>query len=193
LRSTYPTTKPFKTSIGSEPITREGINSNWIKLRVNGIEHRFIIGRDVDEADTLAFLLREKLGLSGLKVSCDEGACGACTIIMDGKAVLSCMILAVEADGHDISTIEGLSLDDPVIEAFAEQSEPGHGTALQCGYCTPGFVMATKAFLAINPRPTMEQAKEALSGNICRCGCYPAIIRAVMRAAENLGKKGGSK
>jgi len=193
LQNTDSTMKSFKMPLGSDPIAREGIDSNGIKVKVNGIEHQFIVGRDFDEADTLAFLLREKLGLAGLKVSCDEGACGACTIIMDGKAVLSCMILAVEADGHDISTIEGLLLDDPVIEAFAEQSEPGHGTALQCGYCTPGFVMAAKAFLAVNPRPTIEQIKEALSGNICRCGCYPAIVRAVMRAAENLGKVGGSK
>ncbi len=135
-------------------------------------------------------MLRDKLGLTGLKVVCDEGACGACTVIMDGKAILSCMTLAVEADGHDILTIEGLEKDDPVVESFAEQSEPGYGTALQCGYCTPGFVMAAKALLMENPNPTLEEIKEALAGNLCRCGCYAAIAMAVLHAAGKMAARG---
>ena len=141
---------------------------------------------------TLAYVLREKLGFTGLKVSCDEGACGACTVILDGKAVLSCMILAVEAEGHEILTIEGLPEDDPVVRAFAEQCEPGYGTALQCGYCTPGFVMTVRAFLAENPRPTLAEVKEALGGNICRCGCYAGIAQAVLHASEKLAARGGA-
>jgi aerobic carbon-monoxide dehydrogenase small subunit len=166
--------------------------SEAIRLRVNHVWHEFVMGRDIQPSETLAYLLRERLGLIGLKVSCDEGACGACTVIMDGKAVLSCMTLAVEADGHDILTIEGLAQDDPVITAFAEQSEPGYGTAMQCGYCTPGVVMTAKALLDANPHPTLDDIKEALSGNICRCGCYTAIAQAVLHAAQKISTRGGA-
>jgi carbon-monoxide dehydrogenase small subunit len=164
-----------------------------IKIGINGNWHEFEVGRDLDPSTTLSQFLREHMGFTGLKVSCDEGACGACTIIMDGKAVLSCMLLAVEADGHDLLTIEGLPENDPVIAAFAEQSEPGHGTALQCGYCTPGFVMTTRALLNENPAPTMEEIREALAGNLCRCGCYDGISMAVLHAAEKLAAKGGAE
>jgi aerobic carbon-monoxide dehydrogenase small subunit len=164
-----------------------------ITMRVNGEQRQFEVGRDLLTSTTLAELLRERLGFTGLKISCDEGACGACTVIMDGKAVLSCMLLAVEADGHDILTIEGLPADDPVIEAFAEQCEPGHGTALQCGMCTPGFVMATRALLNQNPTPSMAEVKEALSGNLCRCGCYPGIAQAVQHASEKIRARGGQR
>jgi carbon-monoxide dehydrogenase small subunit len=166
-----------------------GSSSRQITLTVNGILQRFEVGVDLQPSQTLAFVLRERLGLTGLKVACDEGACGACTVLMDGQPVLSCMILAVEAEGHDILTIEGLDEDDPVIEAFAEQCEPGYGTALQCGFCTPGFVMAATALLRENPRPTLAEVKEALSGNLCRCGCYGAIAQAVLRAAEKMERR----
>jgi carbon-monoxide dehydrogenase small subunit len=159
---------------------------------VNGRRHAFLVPRELPPETTLSYLLRERLGLSGLKVSCDEGACGACTVLLDGKAVLSCMILAVEAHGHEITTIEGLPKDDPVVQAFAAQSEPGYGTALQCGYCTPGFVMASVALLRQNPRPTLAEVKEALSGNLCRCGCYAGIAQAVLHAAETLAARGGT-
>ena len=164
-----------------------------IRITINGRRHTFVPGRDIAPTMTLAYLLRERVGLTGLKVSCDEGACGGCTVLMDGKAVLSCMILAVEAGGHEITTIEGLPPDDPVIEAFAEQCEPGYGTALQCGYCTPGFVMASVALLKENPKPTLDEVKEALSGNICRCGCYAGIAQAVMHASQKIAAKGGSR
>lgn len=155
-------------------------------LRVNNREYQFILGKDLLSSDTLAFVLRERLGFTGLKTACDEGACGACTVLLDGKAVLSCMTLAVEAVGHDVQTVEGLEEDDPIIEAFAEQHEPGHGTAMQCGYCTPGFVIAAHGLLRENPDPTLEEVKEGLSGNLCRCGCYPGIAQAVLHAAEKL-------
>jgi aerobic-type carbon monoxide dehydrogenase small subunit (CoxS/CutS family) len=165
---------------------------NKVKIRVNEKWHEFSIDKDITPDMTLSYLLREKLGLTGLKVSCDEGACGACTILMDGKAVLSCMTLAVQANGHEIITIEGLAADDPVVEAFAEQCEPGYGTALQCGFCTPGFVMSTKALLKDNPKPTLSDVKEALSGHICRCGCYAGIAQAALHAGEKI-QAGGKK
>ncbi|HAR44349.1 MAG TPA: carbon monoxide dehydrogenase [Bdellovibrionales bacterium] len=160
-----------------------------IQIRINGKEHVFELNRDITESMTLSYLLREKLGYTGLKISCDEGACGACTILMDGKAVLSCMMLAIEARGHEILTIEGLPKDDVVIEAFARQCEPGYGTALQCGICTPGFVMSTKALLSENPNPTLPEVKEALSGHICRCGCYSGVAQAVLNAAKKTGQE----
>ncbi len=162
-----------------------------ISMRINGERREFEVGHDLEPSTTLAEFLKGRLGFTGLKVGCDEGACGACTVMMDGKAVLSCMMLAVEADGHDLLTIEGLPGDDPVIEAFAEQCEPGYGTALQCGYCTPGFVMTARALLDANPSPTLAEVKEALSGNICRCGCYAGIAQAVLRASEKMAAKGG--
>lgn len=152
-------------------------------MRVNGSWYEFELGRDLEESDTLSHLLRNKLGLTSVKVSCDQGACGACTVLMDGMAILSCMQLAVDADGHDILTVEGLPDDDPLIEAFADQSEPGYGTAIQCGYCTPGAVMSAKALLQENSNPTIDEIRLSLSGNLCRCGCYHAIARAVQRAA----------
>ena len=157
-----------------------------ITLAVNGSSVTLDSTRDFHPSDTLASVLRDRLGYTGLKVACDQGACGACTVLLDGRAVLSCMMLALEADGHEVLTVEGLPADDPVITAFAEQSEPGYGTAMQCGFCTPGFVMAAKGLLNENPDPTMDEVKEALAGNICRCGCYPAIARAVLKAAATM-------
>jgi aerobic-type carbon monoxide dehydrogenase small subunit (CoxS/CutS family) len=160
-----------------------------IQIRINHQDHTFTVGRDVQPGDTLSFLLKERLGFTGLKIACDEGACGACTVLLDDVAVLSCMTLAIETDGHEVITVEGLQEDDPVIEAFAEQHEPGYGTAMQCGYCTPGFVMAAHGLLQKNPDPTLEEIKEGLSGNLCRCGCYPGIARAVLHAAEKMRER----
>jgi carbon-monoxide dehydrogenase small subunit len=181
--------KPISPSANNKASGEESQDS--IRIKINGTWHDFEMGHDIHPSDTLSHLLKEGLGFTGLKVACDEGACGACTVIMDGKAVLSCMTLAVEADGHDIMTIEGLEKNDPVIEAFAEQCEPGYGTAMQCGFCTPGFVMATKAFLDENPAPTLEDVKKGLSGNLCRCGCYSAIGRAVLGAAKKMEHERG--
>lgn len=154
--------------------------NDMFKIKINGTWRSFTIGKDVCEKDTLSHLLRETLGLTGTKISCDEGACGACTVLFDGKAVLSCMMLAIEAANHEITTIEGLPEDDRLIQAFVEQCEPGYGTAMQCGACTPGFIMAAKGLLNKNPHPNAEEIKEALSGNLCRCGTYPAVLRAVL-------------
>ncbi len=163
-----------------------------VTLRINGRDHVLQQGRDIDPTMTLAHLLKDRLGLTGLKMACGEGACGACTVLLDGRAVLSCMMLAVEAEGHEVETIEGVAPDDPVVQAFAEQCEPGYGTAIQCGYCTPGFVMAARGFLRENPQPTPDEVKEAMSGNICRCGCYAGIAQAVLHAAEKLAGRGGA-
>ena len=169
---------------GAEP------DGGSIRIKVNDAWREFRLGRDVEPETTLANLLREKLALTGLKVACDEGACGACTVLLDGRAVLSCMTLAVSADGHEVRTIEGLGEKDPVVQAFAEQCEPGYGTAMQCGFCTPGFVMAAKGLLEHNPGPSVVEIREGLSGNLCRCGCYQAITRAVMKAAESTDPDG---
>jgi len=166
----------------------EGLSTR-IRMTINGRPQGFLLGHDLSGSETLAEVLREKLGLTGLKIACDQGACGACTVIMDGKAVLSCMTLAVEADGHDILTIEGLPDDDPVVRAFACQCEPGHGTALQCGFCTPGAVMTARAFLNENPDPTLDEVREAMAGNLCRCGCYQGIAQAVLAAAAELRRR----
>jgi aerobic-type carbon monoxide dehydrogenase small subunit (CoxS/CutS family) len=161
-----------------------------IRITVNDLPVVLEAGKDFAPADTLALVLRDRLGHTGLKVACDEGACGACTVLLDGRAVLSCMMLVLEADGHEVLTIEGLPADDPVVEAFAEQCEPGYGTAMQCGFCTPGFIMAAKGLLLENPDPTLEEVKEGLSGNLCRCGCYPAIAQATLRAAQKSKERG---
>lgn len=160
-----------------------------LRLNVNGSWREFVVGIDIEPQHTLAHILREKLGLLGTKVSCDTGECGACTVLVDGKAVLSCMTVALSVNGREITTIEGLGPNDVVVQAFANQCEPGYGTAMQCGFCTPGFVMSAKGLLNENPDPTEAEIRHALSGNLCRCGTYPAAIRAVMHAAEEMKKE----
>jgi aerobic-type carbon monoxide dehydrogenase small subunit (CoxS/CutS family) len=137
----------------------------------------------VSPAHTLAHTLREDLGLTGTKVSCDNGACGCCTVIMEGKAVLSCMMLTVECDGKQIVTIEGLGDAgtgklDPLQQAFIDHQ------AFQCGFCTPGIIMSARALLDENPAPSEGEVKEALSGNFCRCISHYHVVRAVMAASE---------
>jgi aerobic-type carbon monoxide dehydrogenase small subunit (CoxS/CutS family) len=172
-------TKPVRAGVdGAVP------ERSVVLLLVNGRRHDLEVGRDLEVWMSLGHVLRERLGLTGLKLACAEGACGACTVIMDGKAVLSCLVLAVAASGHEVVTIEGLDADDAVVRAFAAQCEPGFGTALQCGYCTPGFVMTARALLDHQARPGPGAVAEALGGNICRCGCYAGIARAVQHAAD---------
>src|SRR3972149_3868341 len=141
-----------------------------IAVTVNGTKVEF----DVDVRMTLAEFLREDMGLTGTKVGCNRAECGSCTVILDGNAVYSCTILAVEAEGREVFTIEGLTGNGkplhPLQEAFIEHD------ALQCGYCTPGMIMSIKALLDKNPHPTEENIKNAIDGNACRCGCYPNII-----------------
>lgn len=149
-----------------------------ISLRINGTDYQAFI----EPWWTLARVLREDLGLTGTKVSCETGDCGSCTVVINGKAVKSCIYPAVKAVGKDVLTVEGLRGDGsnlhPLQEAFVEQF------AIQCGYCTPGMLMAAKALLDENPAPTEEEVREALLGNLCRCTGYTKIIQAVMAAAE---------
>jgi aerobic-type carbon monoxide dehydrogenase small subunit (CoxS/CutS family) len=159
------------------------MSRDFIELTINGRYYKLYDGRDFEISETLSTVLRERLGYTGVRVSCEQGACGACTILLNGKSALSCMTFAIDADGCEITTIEALNADDPVIRSFAEQCEPGYGTAMQCGFCTPGFVLEAKGFLAQNPDPTTEEIQEALSGHICRCGAYKGIVRAVEKAA----------
>lgn len=149
-----------------------------INLNVNGNKYE----KYVEPGETLASVLREELGLTGTKVACDRGDCGACTVIMNGKAVKSCIIPAVKADGAVIETVEGVGKDGlhPIQEEFVDLA------AVQCGYCTPGFIMAGKALLDENPDPTEEEVREAVSGNICRCTGYAKPVEAIVRAAKKL-------
>ena len=136
---------------------------------------------DVEPRQLLVYFLREQLGLKGTNVGCDTSSCGACTVLIDGESVKSCTTLAVQADGCDVTTIEGLADGDelhPVQQAFHEQ----HG--LQCGYCTPGFVLATVSLLQENPDPTEDEIRHALEGNLCRCTGYHNIVRSVQAAAR---------
>ncbi|MDZ7672254.1 MAG: (2Fe-2S)-binding protein [Halanaerobiales bacterium] len=154
-----------------------------INLTVNGRDFQL----DVKDNEILLDTLRKKLNFTGAKEGCGEGECGACTVIMDGRAVTSCIILSVEADGSELETIEGQSIGEEISviqEAFIEEN------AIQCGFCTPGMVMSAKALLDRNPNPSDEDIDLALSGNICRCTGYYSIRDAVKRAAE---KKGGNK
>ena len=148
-----------------------------ILVTVNG-EERAV---EVEPRDLLVHTLRDELGLTGTHVGCDTSSCGACTVHLDGEAVKSCTVLSVQADGHEVTTIEGLAVADgelhPLQQAFWEQ----HG--LQCGFCTPGMIMAAADLLARNPNPTEEEIRHGLEGNLCRCTGYHNIVKAVQQAA----------
>jgi carbon-monoxide dehydrogenase small subunit len=147
-----------------------------VALTVNGIDHSL----ELEPRELLVYVLRERLGLTGTNVGCDTSSCGACTVLLDGESVKSCTVLGVQADGHEVTTIEGLAKNGalhPVQEAFAEHH------ALQCGYCTPGLVMATVSLLAENPDPSEEEIRHGFEGNLCRCTGYHNIVRAVQAAA----------
>jgi aerobic-type carbon monoxide dehydrogenase small subunit (CoxS/CutS family) len=156
---------------------RIGPDAQPIELKINGQVRRLAVEPRV----TLLRALREHLGLTGTKLVCDRGACGACTVHLDGKPVTSCMVLAIDARGHEITTIEGLGTPDrlsPVQAAFVEAD------ALQCGFCTPGMVMSVAAALEENPALSIDEIKRAVSGNICRCGTYPHVFKAALLAAQ---------
>jgi carbon-monoxide dehydrogenase small subunit len=164
------------------------MQDDFIVLRVNGGEYEV----KATVTATLADVLREELGLTGTKIMCNEGECGACTVLINGRPMLSCMILARDVQGKEILTIEGL-VDSrsgdlhPIQEAFVERS------GMQCGVCTPGMILSAKALLDENPNPTEDDVRWALSGNICRCGNYRRITECVLLAAEKLrmGAKNG--
>jgi aerobic carbon-monoxide dehydrogenase small subunit len=147
-----------------------------VELTVNGER----LEADVWAGESLLYVLRERLGLPGSKNACEQGECGSCSVLLDGKLVCACLVLAAQADGHELVTVEGLGEDgelDPVQAAFAETG------AVQCGFCTPGFVMATADLLARTPNPSDDEIREALSGNLCRCTGYAKIFDAVRLAA----------
>jgi carbon-monoxide dehydrogenase small subunit len=148
-----------------------------IALTVNGSRAE----AEVEPRQLLVYFLRDELGLKGTGVGCDTSSCGACTVLLDGESVKSCTVFAVQADGSEVTTIEGLGSGDelhPVQQAFHEQH------ALQCGYCTPGFVMATVSLLNESPSPSEDEIRRALEGNLCRCTGYHNIVRAVQAAAR---------
>ena len=163
-------------------------------LTVNGEPYELGVGiqpYEVAPSHTLAHTLRETLGLTWTKVECDHGGCGACTVLIDGKAILSCMTLTVECDGKSITTIEGLEDPKtgklhPLQQAFIDN------TAFQCGFCTPGIIMSSKALLDENPSPTEQDVKQALAGHFCRCISHYFVVKAVMEAAGKGGDTNGS-
>jgi carbon-monoxide dehydrogenase small subunit len=147
-----------------------------VELTVNGER----LEAEVWGGESLLYVLRERLGLPGSKNACEQGECGSCSVLLDGKLVCSCLVLAAQAEGHELVTVEGLSEDGelhPVQAAFAETG------AVQCGFCTPGFIVATADLLARNPSPSEDEMREALSGNLCRCTGYAKIFDAVRLAA----------
>jgi len=152
-----------------------------INLKVNGKEHTLEVGAN----ETLVEVLRERLRLTGTKIGCNRGECGACTVLIDGEPVLSCLTLAIECEGKEILTIEGLEDPetgelDPIQEAFIENF------GIQCGFCTPGMVMTAKALLNRNPDPSEEEIKEAIQGNLCRCTGYTQIVESILAASEKM-------
>jgi len=154
-----------------------------IRIKVNGEWHELT----VPSKKTLLEVIRDDLHLTGTKKMCDGGECGSCTIIMDGRAVNSCLVLAVDANGKDIQTIEGLSSIGklhPIQEEFVAKG------AIQCGFCTPGMIMTAKALLDQNPEPTEQEVKSAIAGNLCRCTGYVRIVQAILSAAERVRRVG---
>ena len=151
-----------------------------IMLQVNGTSYR----RRVESRLLLSDFLRHDLGLAGTHVGCEHGVCGACTVLLDGEPVRACLMLAVQANQHEISTVEGLAGKDGHYHPLQQAMHDHHG--LQCGYCTPGILMTMSAFLDENPAPNEEEIREALSGNLCRCTGYQNIVDAVMTAAERM-------
>jgi aerobic-type carbon monoxide dehydrogenase small subunit (CoxS/CutS family) len=148
-----------------------------VSLTVNGVERSAV----VEERRTLADFLREELGLTGTHLGCEHGICGSCTVIVDGVSARSCLMLAVQADGAEVTTIEGL-LEDGELGVLQQACRDSH--AFQCGYCTPGFLMTATELLVENPKPSEGEVREAISGNLCRCTGYDSIVQAILLAAE---------
>ena len=149
-----------------------------VRVSVNGIPTE----ATVEPRLTLADYLRENCGLTGTHLGCEHGACGACTVLVDGQAVRACLMFAVQADGSEVTTVEGIAGEDGELSPIQSTMRECHG--LQCGFCTPGFVVSITALLRDNPHPTDEEVREGLSGNFCRCTGYQGIVNAVHRAAE---------
>ena len=154
-----------------------------IALTVNEQHHE----ADVEPRTLLVYFVREHLGLTGTNVGCDTSSCGACTVYLDGESVKSCTLLAVQADGREVTTIEGVSPSDGSLSPLQEAFHRNHG--LQCGYCTPGMIMAAESYLRENPKPTEEEVRESLEGNLCRCTGYQNIVAAIQDASQKLGNR----
>lgn len=157
-----------------------------IAMTVNGVHHDV----EVETRITLADCLRHQLGLTGTHLGCEHGVCGACTILVDGRSVRSCLMLAVQADGASIATVEGIADDDGRLHPLQQAFHDNHG--LQCGFCTPGMLMTLLEFLEENPAPSEAEVREALSGNLCRCTGYQGIVDAALEAAAQLRQDQGS-
>jgi aerobic-type carbon monoxide dehydrogenase small subunit (CoxS/CutS family) len=151
-----------------------------VTLSVNGVRRT----ASVEPRITLADVLRDELGLTGTHVGCEHGVCGACTVLLDGRSVRSCLLFAVQAAGHEVTTVEGLAAADGTLHPLQEAFHDAHG--LQCGFCTPGFLMAARELLDANPSPTEAEVRTWLSGNLCRCTGYQNIVDAVLLAAERM-------
>ncbi len=151
-----------------------------ISVTVNGVRH----AADVEPRTLLVYLLREHLGLTGTNVGCDTSSCGACTVHLDGESVLSCTLLAAQADGREVMTVEALAGPDGSLSPLQDAFHRHHG--LQCGYCTPGMLMAAAGFLKENPSPTEEEVRLALEGNLCRCTGYQNIVESILDAAGQM-------
>ena len=167
------------------------ITQKIIALTVNGRAYEIPVGdgrTDMPESETLAHTLRDRLELTGLKIGCDQGACGCCTVIMDGRAVTSCMTLTMDCDGADITTIEGLA-DRATGELDGLQQAFLDNCGYQCGFCIPGVIMTAKALLNENPEPTEEEVREALAGNYCRCGTHYTAVESIMASVDQNRKK----
>jgi len=156
------------------------VKAKTIKVEVNGDLYE----REVESRRLLVHFLRDDLDLTGTHIGCDTGNCGACTVLLDGVAVKSCMLLAPQADGAEITTVEGLAGDDGELTTVQKAFSEHHG--LQCGYCTPGMLMTSVAFLKKNPKPTEDEIRRAISGNLCRCTGYVNIVKAIQHAAATM-------
>ncbi|MBX3049429.1 MAG: (2Fe-2S)-binding protein [Anaerolineales bacterium] len=154
-----------------------------IQVRINGTPY----AHEVEPRLLLADYIRQVVGLSGTHIGCEHGVCGACTILLDGQAVRSCIMLAVQADGHELTTVEGLAQDEKSLHPIQEAFWEAHG--LQCGFCTPGILMTLVPYLEENPNPTETEVRDAISGNLCRCTGYQHIVDAALLAAEKLQSK----
>jgi aerobic-type carbon monoxide dehydrogenase small subunit (CoxS/CutS family) len=155
-----------------------------VTLSVNGSTRT----AQAEPRTTLADFLRDHLGLTGTHVGCEHGVCGACTVLLDGRSVRSCLVFAVQAHGHEVTTVEGMTADDGALGPLQQAFHEAHG--LQCGFCTPGFLLAARELLTANPSPTADDVRAWLSGNLCRCTGYQNIVKAVLLAASRAQRSG---
>jgi aerobic carbon-monoxide dehydrogenase small subunit len=187
LRTPPGATRAFSTSVLGSCVTpqtapdrKECCIVTQISVTVNGVRNE----ADVEPRTLLVYFLREHLGLTGTNVGCDTSSCGSCTVLLDGESVKSCTLLAAQADGRDVTTIEAMAEPDGTLHPLQDAFHRHHG--LQCGYCTPGMIMAAASYLKENPAPTEQEVRESLEGNLCRCTGYQNIVESIMDAAGHM-------